>query len=116
MKEKEGLLWNGSEKHLIQIIKDSNILRGTSIARLQLLLDLNAKKIPKLHKKLSFLSQNNLSLFEHLRENPNDPELIDKLQESKLAKALIKRQIKIISQEQLEYKYLIKLLQKEGSW
>lgn len=112
MKEKEGLLWNGSERHLISIIQDSNILRGTAIARLQLMLDSNAKKIPKLHNKLNFLSQNNLNLFELLRENPNDPELIDKIQESKLAKALIKKQIKTISQEQLEYKYLIKFLQR----
>lgn len=108
-------LCEGTEKVLIDMIFSCPIIRGKVISKLTKMKQSNSDIIPEIHLKLHEISQCNSKLFDALRLIPEDPTIIDKIEEFKLQKSELKSLIKDVAAAQLKLKYLIRMLQSPES-
>lgn len=96
---------------LTNIVLHDPKARSAVISALSKLRENNAKIIPRAHENLEILSRKNSTLFAALKVIPEDPTLVDKIEDFKLMKSDFIDLIKDTVAMQLKVKFLIKLLQ-----
>lgn len=100
---------------LNDLVLNNPLVRRAVISALSKLRENNAKVIPGAHDALDVLSKKNSTLFSALKVIPENPVLVDNIEDFKLMKSEYIDLIKDTAAMQLKIKFLIKLLQSKES-